>query len=295
MERESLLAILAVLLGGIVLQPFALWVSSGPFEAPPARLERRTWIRLWLPVVPLLLVMAGLVGWALQQSDPVRDPVDHAMLLAAWVPFGLVFTRAALRAVWALVRRPVEGAVATVGLIQPQVVFSPFLARQLDERVIRAALAHERAHAAHRDPLRIWVAQVVTDLQWPWPWARRRFDAWLEALELARDDEARANGADGTELAAAVLASVRFLAKLAPPDGARLSGTQLAHARLTGDSRALRNRMSRLLTPLPELSRDDAQRPGLLDRAGYLLIPLLALAVLLGMEYGERLLRPLLQ
>ncbi|MGH8303675.1 MAG: hypothetical protein ACRET5_19695, partial [Steroidobacteraceae bacterium] len=160
--------------------------------------------------------------------------------------------------------------------------------------VIRAALAHERAHALHRDPLRIWLAQWVTDLQWPWPGAMLRFERWLDALELARDDEARASGSDGADLAAAVLASIRFNSQLEPRDGACFNGTQLAHARLTGDSRALRNRVSRLLAPLTEHSSEKMQRPGTLQRAGYLLIPLLAAAVLLGVIYGERLVHPLL-
>ncbi|MGH8169265.1 MAG: hypothetical protein ACRET5_12370 [Steroidobacteraceae bacterium] len=292
MERESLLAILAILLGGAVLQPFALWPSRAPREKTAAELERWTWIRLWIPVVPALFVAAGLVGWALREPDPVRDPLDRGVLLAAWAPFGVIFARAALRAVWAVARRPMDCAVSTVGLIQPQVVFSPFLARQLDEEVIRAALAHERAHVLHRDPLRIWLAQWVTDLQWPWPGAMLRFERWLDALELARDDEARASGSDGADLAAAVLASMRFNSQLEPQDGACFNGTQLAHARLTGDSRALRNRVSRLLAPLT--SRGKVQRLGTLQRAGYLLIPLLMAAVLLGVIYGERLVHPLL-
>ena len=293
MERESLLAILIMLLGGALLQLFAPWPSRAPRERPPAELERHTWIGLWLPALPMLFVSTGLLGWALQESDPVRDPLDPGVLLAIWAPFALVFMRAAARAVWALASRPADCGVSTIGLIQPQVVFSPFLAKQLDEGVIRAALAHERAHALHRDPLRIWIAQLVTDLQWPWPSAKRRFEAWLDALELARDDEARASGADGADLAAAVLASVRFLAQ-PPEESVRFTGTQLAHARLTGDPRALRNRVSRLLSPLPELSREGPRGPGLVGRAGYLLIPLLAAAVMLGLVYGERIVRPVL-
>ncbi len=249
MERESLLAILIMLLGGALQQLLALWPSRASCEAPPAELERRTWIGLWIPVVPVLFVAAGLLGWALQESDPVRDPLDLGVLLAIWAPFGLVFVRAAARAAWALASRPADCGVSTIGLIQPQVVFSPFLAKQLDDGVIRAALAHERSHALHRDPLRIWIAQVVTDLQWPWSSPKRRFEAWLDALELARDDEARANGADGAELAAAVLASVRFLSQLPPAESVRFKGSQRAHARLIGDSRVLRHRVSRLLSP----------------------------------------------
>ena len=295
MERESLLSILIVLLGGLALQPFVWWPIGGTAQLPPARLERRSWRRLWYPVVPALGVAAGLCGWALREPDPVRDPLDPWVLLACWLPFGLVFARAAARAVWSLLRTPIDCGVSTVGLIQPQVVFSPFLARQLEDGVVRAALAHERAHAIHRDPLRIWLAQLITDLQWPWPWAGRRLEAWLEALELARDDEARAEGADGADLAAAVLGSVRYLERLTQPHpGMRLTGTQLAHATLIGDAGALRKRVARLLEPLPPQIEGAAPGFGRIDRAILLLIPLLLTALVLGMVYGQIVMRPLL-
>jgi hypothetical protein len=298
MERESLLSILTMLLGGMALQPLVWWPFADASDLPPAQLERRSWRRLWYPLVPTLLVAAWLCGWALQEPDPVRDPLDPWVLLAAWLPFGLIFARAGVRAVWSLLRTPVDCGVSTVGLIQPQVVFSPFLAKQLEDGVIRAALAHEHAHALHRDPLRIWLAQLVTDLQWPWPWAGRRLEVWLEALELARDDEARAAGADGADLAAAVLGSVRYLERIAArPSGMSLAGTQLAHARLIGDPAALRKRVSRLLAPLPPLApgrRGVSVGIGDLERAGLLLIPLLLTALVLGTLYGEHLVRPLL-
>jgi hypothetical protein len=174
-------------------------------------------------------------------------------------------------------------------------LFSPFLAKQLEDGVIRAALAHERAHAIHRDPLRIWLAQLITDLQWPWPWAGRRLEVWLETLELARDDEARAAGADGADLAAAVLASVRYLERVtARQVGRRLQGTQLAHARLIGDSGALRKRVARMLAPLPQQPALVPARLAGLRLEGTLLIPLLLGALMLGVVYGERVMRALL-
>ncbi len=295
MERESLLSVLIVLLGGVALQPFVWWPSAARADLTAAQLERRRWRRLWYPVVPTLLVAAWLCGWAVREPDPVRDPLDRWVLLAAAIPFGLVFARAAARAAWALLRIPTDCGISTVGLIQPQVVFSPFLAKQLEDGVIRAALAHEHAHAIHRDPLRIWLAQLITDLQWPWPWAGRRLGLWLEALELARDDEARAAGADGADLAAAVLASVRYLERVAAPSAARpLGGTQLAHARLIGDPGALRKRVSRLLAPLPQQSADGSARLTGVERAGVLLISLLLTALVLGVVYGERVMRPFL-
>jgi hypothetical protein len=295
-ERESLLSILIVLLGGLVLQPFVWWPPAQAAQLTPAELERRSWRRLWYPLVPTLLVAASLCGWALREPDPVRDPLDCWVLLAAWIPFGLIFARSLARAMWSLLRRPVDCGISTTGLIQPQVVFSPFLAKQLEEGVIRAALAHERAHAIHRDPLRIWLAQLITDLQWPWPWGVARLEAWLAALELARDDEARAAGADGADMAAAVLASVRYLERIAPPhSGARFEGTQLAHARLIGDPSLLRTRVSRLLAPLSRECRDTSTRLAGFGRAGSaLLISLLLAALVLGAVYGQLVIRPLL-
>lgn len=295
MERESLLLVLVTLLGGLALQPLVWWPSAGAEELPPVALERRSWRRLWYPVVPTLLVAAWLCGWALREPDPVRDPLGRWVLLAASLPFGLLFARAAARAVWSLLRNPIDCGISTFGLIQPQVTFSPFLAKQLDDGVIRAALAHERAHAIHRDPLRIWLAQLMTDLQWPWPWAGRRLEVWLEALELARDDEARAEGADGADLAEAVLASVRYLERIAPRNmRTRLQGTQLAHARLIGDSHVLRKRVARMLAPLPQTPLDDSDALMSLQRAGALLIPLLLAALALGAVCGESVMRPLL-
>jgi hypothetical protein len=293
MERESLLLILIMLLGGLALQPFAFWPSRDPNFANARDLEQRSWLRLWFPVVPLLLVTAWLCGWALSEPDPVPDPLEPWVVLAASAPFALLFVRAGVRAAWALLRQPPECGVSTVGLVRPMVLFSPFLAKQLDDGVIRAALAHERAHALHRDPLRILLAQLVTDLQWPWPSARRRLETWLGALELARDEEARAAGVDGPDLAAAVLASVRYLSRATPEERASLTGTQLAHARLIGDARALQDRVSRLLAPLPQAAAA-AERRISCDRQALLLLPVLLTALALGALYGERVMHSLL-
>lgn len=294
MERETLLTLLIMLLGGLALQPLGALFPSLPITADGALTERHSWLRLWLPMAPLLLVAAWLCGWALTEPDPVPDVTDPWVIVALCTPFVFLFARAALRAAWALLRRPPDCGVSTIGLIQPQVVFSPFLAKQLDDGVIRAALAHEHSHARHRDPMRIWLAQIATDLQWPWPSATGRFRMWLDALEQARDDEARSAGADGAELAAAVLASVRFLSDLTPEEQGRLEGTQLAHARLIGDSRALKERVSRLLAPVCGPPHEQLTLTVKWERTAMLLVPLLIAALLLGALYGERVMHPLL-
>lgn len=292
MERETLITLLTMIFGGLALQVLAGLPAGSPTGMDPAALERQTWFAVCSPLVPVLVIAAWFIGWAFTQPDPVTG-LDPFVIAAVWLPFGLLFARAAVRAVWALVRDPPESGVSTFGFLQPQVAFSPFLARRLDEPVIRAALAHEHAHARHRDPLRIWVAQIITDLQWPWPQAQRRLTAWLAALELARDDEARREQIEGADLAAAVLASVRYLGELSPIERRGLGGTQLVHARLIGEEKTLQHRVSRLLAPPSGAEAAPGQYFGL-RRMLVLTVPLLLLAMALGVVYGPRIMHPLL-
>ena len=294
MERETLLAMLIMVFGGLALQLFAPWPTARASATSASELERRCWLALWRPLVPALPIAAWLCGWALTQPDPVRDPLDPWVVTAIWLPFGLLFARAAVRGGWALLRRPLECGVSTIGLLQPQVVFSPFLAKELEDGVIRAALAHEHAHALHRDPLRIWLAQLLTDLQWPWAASEQRLTAWLDALELARDEEARASGTDGADLAAAVLASVRFLRRIPAEERSALRGTQLAHARLLGAG-SLKERVARLLAPLHARSSSDHRPIRRIERLALVLTGALTGALLLGLVYGQRIMDPLLR
>jgi hypothetical protein len=202
-------------------------------------------------------------------------------LFIVCVPFAIIFVRAVIRAVWSLARSPGDFSVATLGIFRPHIVFPPLLAKRLDDRAIEAALAHERVHVLHRDPLRIWVAQFVTDLQWPWGSAQRRFTSWLEVLEQARDDEARAAGVEGADLAAALVGSLRFH-----------SATRCtAGAGLIGQPEVVRARIARLLRPLPGVSPyGDSSYPAI---ATFLIFSMV-LALLLGVVYGERVIAPLL-
>jgi beta-lactamase regulating signal transducer with metallopeptidase domain len=150
----------------------------------------------------------------------------------------------------------------------------------LSEGQVNAVLEHERAHARHCDPMRIWLAQLATDLQWPWPQAHERLRRWLLALELARDEEARATGVEGIDLADAILASARFDQRVNLP----------LQAALTGEPSALKQRIGRLLDPLPTDSEEtqvSARGPLLI------LLPILSLALALGLMSGEPVIRVL--
>lgn len=269
-ERESLLATLIVLLGGTALQLFAVWPGRIHRESASRRLERLHWLVLWWPTAPALTVAAWLCGWALSQPDPVPAHVGRLIFIGA-MPFAIVGGRALLRAVWSLRHASRAYGIVTVGLLRPRIVVAPDLAKTLDAHALQAALAHERAHVRHRDPLRIWLAQLVTDLQWPWAAPRRRFTGWLATLECARDDEARAAGVEGADLAAAVLSSLRFQLGAA------------AAATLIGQPEALPARIARLLRPLPESPPD--REPLFLVVAGCLATIWFA-AVALGLSCG---------
>ena len=274
MERESLLTVLMILLGGMALQLISAGLSTHSRSKRFFEPERVAWFRLLRPLIPALLVAACLCGWALSQPDPVPDRVGPLVFIVC-APFGLIGVRAMLRAGWSLLRSPNRLGIATIGLIRPHIVIAPALARFLDDRAMRAALAHERAHVRHLDPLRIWIAQFVTDLQWPWSSAQRRFETWLAALEHARDDEARAEGVDGADLAGALVASIRF----------HRHSTGGVCAPLIGNRSALEERIARLLQPLAPPS-DTA--PTTLQVAVLLTLALMV-AVALGALYGERL------
>jgi hypothetical protein len=278
-ERESLLAMLIILLGGLALQLFAAWPIRTRHASTTLHEEQFHWLVLWRPAAPALTIAAWLCGWALSQPDPVPDRVGWMIFIAS-VPFAVVAVRAVVRAAWSLWQSPCDYGIATVGLLRPHVVFAPELAKMLDDHAINAALAHERTHVRHRDPLRIWLAQFVTDLQWPWGAARRRFTCWLAALQYARDDEARAAGVEGADLATAVLASVRFQL-----------GSATADATLMSQPPGLEARIARLLRPLPEAPPH--REPSQLVVVGSLATALIA-AMVLGIVCGERLISPLL-
>lgn len=272
MAREFVFVVLASLIFQALL-PLGLLLArrreNATGEAPSAsgsELERAAATALWLPLLPGIIGLSAAVGWLIVEPPTAERLPLLAILLAA--PALLVVARALVRAVKAAFPAPVRSA-ATLGLVSPRVIVHPSFARNLDERVQHAVVAHELAHARNRDPLRLWVAQFIADLQWPALSARQRFEVWREALELARDEEARAH-VDGEDLAAGVLSAARLGC-----------ANSLTVAGVVAPS-PLRRRIERLLAPLP------ARRPA---RARWssplLLMAVLALSLDAGMRWGE--------
>jgi hypothetical protein len=121
----------------------------------------------------------------------------------------------------------------------------------------------------------------VTDLQWPWGSAQSRFQTWLATLEEARDDEARAQGVEGSDLAAALVASIRFY-----------RGRSIGIcAHLIGERSALEERIERLLKPLAPPAQEATPT---IWQLMLLVTCTLLVALALGDLYGERIIGALL-
>jgi hypothetical protein len=187
------------------LQPL---LSPEGTDASALEAERRSWFALWLPAAPVVGVLIGLIGWAVVEPENAERLSVSFYFLSAPVLF--VAFRALVRAVRSAAACPEPPLAATVGLLRPRVVLSERLREALDLPAFEAARHHEMAHAAHYDPLRIWLARFAADLRWPGKTARRHYLIWRECLEIARDEEVVRSGTDGTDLAAAILATARL-------------------------------------------------------------------------------------
>jgi hypothetical protein len=277
-SRELVLATMVLVLCGAGAW-LASWIpaarEAGDHRALSGReLEARSWRRLWRTMLPAGIALATMSGWALQEPG-VTDELLLPTAALVVLPIALLWLRCALRACLALHRPRAMPPIATIGLVRPRIVVTEDLRGALDPDALDAALAHERGHVRHRDPLRIWLAQIATDLQWPSPPARRRFERWLTALELARDEEARLDGASGEDLAAAVVAVARMPRR---QPGAAIAG-------LTGAETSLASRVHRLLEPVPP----DRGRRSILGPL--VMLAVLVASVAIGARYGDHVLR----
>jgi len=236
--------------------------------------EVRAWWRLMSPLFAGGLVVAFLAGWALQEPDPADEWVAVELcLLAALV--GTIILRALIRALRSVMSaRRVRAPIATVGLFQCRAVVSDAFQKAASPEVLSAALAHEAAHVRGRDPLRIWLAQLATDLQWPAPHARRRFRRWALALEIQRDDEAVLGGASATALAESIILAAQL----------RRSSRAQPVAAITGQGDGLALRVRRLL------ANESGTRRARLSMSRWVRTSCLAAiagAAMLGAAYGD--------
>lgn len=270
MDPELVLAVVGAVLFAAIVWGGALAQGLGN---PVRDAEGRAWWALMRPLYAWGIVFAFLWGWSLQEPNPADERVGrHLELLAAIA--SVVALRALVRAVRAArARTPHSVPIATVGLHRPRIVVSQRFRDSASPEVVAAARAHEQAHVEHCDPLRIWLAQLAADLQWPMPGVSRRFAEWLLALEADRDSAALAKGADPEDLAEAIVTAARL----------QCGPTPVAAAAITGTGDGISWRVHRLLSPGAATPRRKP-RPRLSRDAW---IAALIGALCLGLVYGE--------
>jgi len=161
-------------------------------------------------------------------------------------------------------RRPFS---ITTGWLRPRIVASTALVGALSPADLEAVIAHERAHARRRDPLRRSLAAL---LSFPLPrGGRRRLLAELElASEQACDEEAARRVGDRLQVAEAILAVERLV-------GHGAVGPETAGAGF-GDG-VLEARVRALAVPAPPGSREPSTRRNVL-LAGVVLVVVVVMA-----------------
>ena len=114
------------------------------------------------PSLILLLSVAILVGRVLTSGIQTTGAVLSAVRLSR------ALTGAAPKAFMGCVVLPIEEPQAYVlGILKPRVYVSQGLLEQANEDDLASVLAHERAHAARRDPLRRLIASLGLVLHLP--------------------------------------------------------------------------------------------------------------------------------
>lgn len=78
----------------------------------------------------------------------------------------------------------------TVGLLQPVIYVAAELPARLSFRELAAVLAHEGAHAARRDPLRLSLVRFLACMLFWLPAVRRLADDYADEAEIEADDAA---------------------------------------------------------------------------------------------------------
>ena len=200
----------------------------------------------------LACLSPGLAGLVAGTGDHCLEHADHlhlclvhlpATLRGPWVSVGFVaavalavgLARVAARAarqrralVWlGATARPAIGPDRKVvpaeqpfsfvsGLARPKIWIASALEDALPSDALAVVLAHERAHAERRDPLR---AATAAALSWPlWPSVRRSILAELAlASEQACDEAAALRLGDRLRVAETILAVERLMAGASGP------------------------------------------------------------------------------
>lgn len=135
----------------------------------------------------------------------------------------------------------------TAGLLQPRIYISESLASHLTAPELRAVVAHEGAHVARRDPLRLGILRALACILFWLPALRRLADDVSDQAELLADDAAA--GDRPLVLASALLSVARWSSGMTRSGaGVGFSRSGLLEQRvrrLAGEETAVRSHLTR--------------------------------------------------
>jgi Zn-dependent protease with chaperone function len=198
-------------------------------------------------------LLPALRTWLVDRALPhAGDPAMLARLTAEAARLGAGAARRAPRI------RLVDGDAPVLlcsGLRDARLVVSTGALATLDAAQLRAALAHELAHAAHRDPLVSWGLMAVRSIFFFSPATQFVARSIVDELERRADEESAAVAGDRLAMAGALIRLFTAAPKGEPASmrpGASYRG-RIARWLHLGRSAAIERRCRRLLAPPPGL------------------------------------------
>ena len=220
----------------------ALWCLIAPTSKIDTAVHASALAITVVAALPVLLA-ARAARRARASVDELRSAAKQARItsLSPWVV--AVAARAQVLDRVDIVEAPRAFAFA-YGWIRPRICVSTGLIDLLDEAELEAVLLHEGWHAAHRDPLRLLLAQTVGSAFGVVPEIRRLVHLYVLAMEVAADRHVVARMGHPRALASALAKSVAPVAQPAfdghaEARAAALAGHPLALPRWRGRIAAL--------------------------------------------------------
>lgn len=229
---------------------------------PVCRIANLLFAVRMFPLMTAALITAAFTvpSFLLLEPRAIDEPIGYVPLSlgicgAGLGLFGIVNAAIALRnasrrvSQWTQAARPIEAfapvpvlrissivsqmtapAMTAAGIVRPRVLLTSVAESMLTASELQTALNHEVAHVRRRDNLKKLLLRFVA-----FPGMAGLEAAWIEATEMAADDDAVANSAEALDLAAALIKLSRLASATRPVDltAALVHGSaSIMHARV---------------------------------------------------------------
>ncbi|MGN6867782.1 MAG: M56 family metallopeptidase [Solirubrobacteraceae bacterium] len=208
--------------GGLASSVFVIWRLIETWRVTPAAPSHRISVlgqRLTYPaanlgaVVVVALAVLGLTVTAMTVRGAVRE-LGAERRLRSWL-------RAHEARQWAgtVVIEDARPRAFCAGLLRPRVYVSTATLALLDDEALRAVLAHERAHARRRDPLRVACGRVIAGALFYVPGLGELHRRQMALAELSADERAIADAPENRAALARAMLSFAERSRADDPTG----------------------------------------------------------------------------